>query len=469
MKKVSVCFKRVCASVCAVALSFAGLGAASGSPLAGSAVTAVAQDTVEVNTLKGATLTLNGEIGINFYLDIQDKDSFDRIVLSGPDGEKEFDAAELAPESSGECEGLYKLTYLVTPMQTEQSVSIRLKNGDESAVLYGSDGKAFGDEGTSLSVKDYIDTVNNDDSAKSDLSVLVNALDVYGKYSSLYFGKCDDPQLDDVLTSMTAKDLEKYKFKRTGELPDDVNILGSTLLIDSRTSFRVYFSSDPGEVTIDGSVTQVSQNKSGYYIEVSDIAAADLDKTHTAAVGDCTMEFSALSYVYGALDSEDKCSENISKLAKALYAYNYAANMYFESSAGSDPTISESDFTLTESGSDYDAERYFFTYGDEKYNATYTPYSGGDWKVIDSYKITNRADIVMICEELSKLHRIEGRITQYRTAKDMADEWEIHNRGYAVAMNYGMDIAVARLKDVDMDKKDQGKSFDDFLAEFMGS
>ena len=419
------------------------------------------------NSIAGASITLGGEIGVNFYLDLKSPDSFDSLVLDGPKGELSFSAEELVPESSGSCEGLYKLTYPVAPSQLDENVTLALKKGDGSALLY------LPDSGKSIScvhysVRKYIDAVSRDETVPSDLSVLVDSLDIFGRYCEAHFGSADAPSEDAPLPDISASDLEKYRPAVNGELPQGVSVLGMALLLDSDTSLRIYFSSHPGTAYIDGSKADVFRKDGSYYIEVRDIGAKDLNTVHRAAVGGFTMELSALSYVYNVLSDENGSSGELTDLAKALFAYSFAADVYFESPAGEPAVLSGSGFSLSYDGSDDYADNYSFIYGDETFTAHYTPYLGGDWKIVDSYRITDRGDMVVICEALLKENKVSGRITRFRTAKDMADEWVIHDQGYTLAKAYSMTDAVRRLKDVDMDKKDQGKTFGDFLNEFLG-
>ena len=461
--------KRITTAFCSFIIAFAAFQFSGNISFSDTNIIASAEESViNHNTLFGASLTLTGEIGVNFYLDIEDSASFDKIILDGPNGEKSISANEIEPETSGSYSGKYKLTYLVDPTQIDDSVSMCLKKGNENVPLFDSYNKANDSDVVQFSVRKYIETVQNNESADSELLALVNALNVYGKYSCVQFKNAPDPESDSILANVNDINLEKYKFSKNGELPEGVSILGATLVLDSETSFRIYFDNEPNSAAIDGNTAKIKQKNGMYYIEVPDISAADLDKTHQAVIGDCTMDFSALSYAYSVLNINSDSSDVIVKLVKALYAYNYAANMYFEASAGSAPTLSETDFTVNFDSSDDYADNYSFTYGDETFLVHYTPYLGGDWKIVDSFKITNRADMVIICEKLLKINQVEGRITQYRTAKDMADEWEIHNQGYKIAKSLSMASAVERLKDVDLDKKDQGKTFDDFLAEFLG-
>ena len=98
---------------------------------------------------------------------------------------------------------------------------------------------------------------------------------------------------------------------------------------------------------------------------------------------------------------------------------------------------------------------YVFSYGGEEFIAYFDTYS---WRVYDSYKITNHSDIVTICQALINEHPVYGADWEsWRTAEDMAYEWEQHNIAYKAlpANSHWRDDA----KDVDLDPYDQGKSF----------
>ena len=100
---------------------------------------------------------------------------------------------------------------------------------------------------------------------------------------------------------------------------------------------------------------------------------------------------------------------------------------------------------------------YVFSYGGEEFTAYFDTYS---WRVYDSYKITNHGDIVAICQALINVHPVYGADWEsWRTAEDMAYEWEQHNLAYQMlpVNSHWRDDA----KDVDLDPYDQGKSFRD--------
>ena len=67
---------------------------------------------------------------------------------------------------------------------------------------------------------------------------------------------------------------------------------------------------------------------------------------------------------------------------------------------------------------------YTFIYDGETYNAVYTP---DNWKIIDSYKITSEADMIIICGALAEVHPVHGCDGEsFREPEDMAYEWLQH-------------------------------------------
>ncbi len=108
---------------------------------------------------------------------------------------------------------------------------------------------------------------------------------------------------------------------------------------------------------------------------------------------------------------------------------------------------------------------YVFTYNGENFSVDY---EYDNWHITDSYKIRNHDDIVIICQALADIHPIHGAdLESYRTAEDMAYEWEQHNMAYNLLPEDSQWKGSA--KDVDIDPKDQGKSmyqlFKDRLSE----
>lgn len=106
-------------------------------------------------------------------------------------------------------------------------------------------------------------------------------------------------------------------------------------------------------------------------------------------------------------------------------------------------------------------KQYTFLYNNETYNAIYYD---GKWKVINSYKITDKGDITSICQSLIDVHPIYGKdLVSRRTAEDMAYEWIQHNIAYNILPNDSS--WKNRAKDVDLDPEDQGKNIFEMFGE----
>ena len=109
---------------------------------------------------------------------------------------------------------------------------------------------------------------------------------------------------------------------------------------------------------------------------------------------------------------------------------------------------------------------YRYTYGREKFRAIYTA-SCDTWPVYDSYKITNDHDITIICQALIDEHPVHGAdLKSYRTAEDMAYEWQQHNIVYELLPDDNHWKSSA--KSVDLDPYDQGKSYKEIYEDRTG-
>ena len=123
---------------------------------------------------------------------------------------------------------------------------------------------------------------------------------------------------------------------------------------------------------------------------------------------------------------------------------------------------SAADIELTDT--DGNGKNYHFYYAGDDFTAIYTP---DNWKIKDSYKIHSEADMIIICQALIDEHPVHGKdMESYRTAEDMAYEWEIHNMGYAFFTDD--ENLRNKAKDVDFDPKDQGLTIEEFYESRTG-
>ena len=107
---------------------------------------------------------------------------------------------------------------------------------------------------------------------------------------------------------------------------------------------------------------------------------------------------------------------------------------------------------------------YAFTYKGEDFRAIY---QYDCWTIYDSYKITSKRDQKRICQALIDIHPVHGRdLESYRTADDMAYEWQQHNLAY----KYLPEDNAWRLHaaNVDLDPQDQGRSIEEIYEDRTG-
>ena len=123
---------------------------------------------------------------------------------------------------------------------------------------------------------------------------------------------------------------------------------------------------------------------------------------------------------------------------------------------------SAADIELTDT--DGNGKNYHFYYAGDDFTAIYTP---DNWKVKDSYRVHSEADMIIICQALIDEHPVHGKdMESYRTAEDMAYEWQIHNMGYAFFTDD--ENLRNKAKDVDFDPKDQGLTIEEFYESRTG-
>ncbi len=288
-------------------------------------------------TLKGHTLTLDGDIGVNFYYEILSvtDEAYAELTVDG--GEPftvpiNFDAYQMIDGIKA-----YRFSCNVNASESSKVITCVVYNCDRAS------------EEEVYSVNQYI----NDSQTVEDknLSNLMGSLADYGYYSHLLF----EPDAD-----FTPASISSYTGSIEGVSADSfnafapditngnggVNYYGMSLVLRTETAIKYYFSIPKGKsiddysfsLLIPGGEKQLTPEKSGkyYYVEISNIESANLDTEYTVAVrnsdGDTVNVWtgSALTYAYKVMNAESgSVSDELINVCKALYLYNVYANAYF--------------------------------------------------------------------------------------------------------------------------------------------
>ena len=285
-----------------------------------------------------ASLTLEGDIGVNYYVIpndalLADEGAYAQLTYKGAAGDKIL-LADLTPDADGR----YCFTQFVAAKEMTEQITLALYTGEDEAVAL-TDAAGNASDGV-YSVARFVRTAAEVGSEK--LQALSAKLASYGAYAKAYFeyepvaedteyadaiagGDVSAVTLDSVAGFAPVKDASTDAFKAKS----------ISLILKSETILKVTFAgTDVAQYsfTVDGEPVSAVKSGSSYVVQIPNIAAQDLDKEYTivATNGDQTYTITsyALTYAYQVLKAEGR-SDAIRDLVKALYEYNQAANAYF--------------------------------------------------------------------------------------------------------------------------------------------
>ncbi len=266
--------------------------------------------------LGGHSLTLDGQIGVNFFVRLDasvlaDKDAY--VQLATPDETEQVLVSE-APVRTVEGVPYYVFTCHVAPMEV---------NADVTAQLFLSNGKTGTEYGYSVSA--YAEAVENSVETQ-EAKKLIKAMMQYGESAEMFFDGGEVPEPEQ---KIEASDLAAYAPQTVSELPAGISYMGSSLVLQSTITIRHYFAAEDPAAAAACGLTE-ADTPGCYYAEITNIAAQDLAMTQTYTIGGCTIKYSPMSYVYSVLNSE-RISKKLKNLVQSLYLYHAASDSYLKS------------------------------------------------------------------------------------------------------------------------------------------
>ena len=290
--------------------------------------------------LVGHSLSLKGNIGVNFYMELDesfaDSDTaYMYFTIPGDTVTYQTVYVKEQPDASlphAETRTVGDKTYYVFPC----SVAAKEMNSDITAQII--DGDDQGDSYT-YSVKEYAEYLldhadaegTDEQKAWAKAAPLVEKMLQYGTYARAYF---DNADLDDIADVEIPSKFANY----TSSLPDDHTYAGATLSLKSETTLSLYFTKD----SILSDISCVDKDKhartfetaatdSYQIIRIRNIAAMELQDAYTVSFkinGTAhSITYSPMNYCYKVLNGDS--DNQLKKVVKALYQYSQAANLYF--------------------------------------------------------------------------------------------------------------------------------------------
>ncbi|MBR2832583.1 MAG: InlB B-repeat-containing protein [Oscillospiraceae bacterium] len=285
-----------------------------------------------------ASLTLAGDIGVNFFVIpndelLADEGAYAQLTVKGVTGDKIM-LADLTPDNDGR----FCFTQFVAAKEMTEQITLAIYTGEDEAVAL-TDANGDASDGV-YSVARFVRTAAEFGSEK--LQALSAKLASYGAYAKAYFEyepvtedtEYADAIAGDITGDITVETVTPYKPVKDAST-DAFKAKSISLTLKSETILNVTFTGTDAaqySFTVDGEPVSAVKSGANYVVQIPDIAAQDLDKAYTivATNGDSTYTISAyaLTYAYQVIKAEDR-TDAIRDLVKALYEYNQAANAYF--------------------------------------------------------------------------------------------------------------------------------------------
>lgn len=266
--------------------------------------------------LDGYSLSLDGNIGVNFFMEldksvIADENAYMKFRL--PNGKTSVVLVGDAKQQTVSGTTYYVFSCEVAAKEMNETITAQIITSDKKGEVY------------EYSVADYIQYIRDNPTEFDEKTLsLVNAMAGYGDYAKAYFNN-ENLDANTEMDAVTADTLASFDKQISGDLPEGITYYGSSLLLESNTTMRHYFKVAEGT---DVSALSFSGSKSNYYyIDIPNISAEKLGTIQNVTIGNCTISYSPMSYAYAVLSSKNT-SESLKNLVKSLYLYEQAAEAY---------------------------------------------------------------------------------------------------------------------------------------------
>ncbi len=289
--------------------------------------------------LYGYSITLDGSIGVNFFVELTDElleSNTAEMVFTVPNGSKTDTQTLLVKDVITDdsnkvvigSKTYYKFKCSVSAKDMASTITAQLVDGEKSGTEY------------TYSVKDYADyllshTLGNAEYANA--APLVKAMLNYGAYAQEYFGE-GKPLADSYKAAMDDVSVPAdFAYNDTNiPLPDGVTFEGATLSLKSETTLSLYFKGLPADTTFTcnaGNEVQTEPNGEYVVARIRGIKANELEKYYTVTFEDGSVTYNvtynAMTYCYNVL-KDDTVDDNLQNVCRALYLYAQAAKAYSE-------------------------------------------------------------------------------------------------------------------------------------------
>ena len=292
-----------------------------------------------VERLAGTTLSLEGDICINFHMSLEDvvvNDKTAYMEFAIPTSkENEYEirripvSEAIKTQSGGNTYYVFKCRIPAKKMSSKVRAQLVYSNGEKKGKDYKYDIESYAEE-----------IIDNDNNIKEyeKAAPLMEAMLNYGAYAQVVFKYNTDnlankycektPDIEAAKTALAKWDYSKYKNEK---LPEGVTYETSSFELDSMVNLRMYFKSAGAlnaELTSYGT-TRKAEGEGSFLqcVKFDNIKPNEYDQILEIKINDdYSMKYCPLTYCYEALTSG--VSGDVKNVVAALYEYYVAVKDY---------------------------------------------------------------------------------------------------------------------------------------------
>jgi hypothetical protein len=247
--------------------------------------------------------------------------------MDGPEGEKKVVLSSLTKDDKGR----YKVTYKIKAVYINENVSLNVTDSDGNTLdLFKASGSQVDNNTLVYSIYDYVQSAKADTALTEKERNMVDTMYTYGAYSAKWFNGTALPNNVNELNDLNMSDYEKYKLQTVGS-SSSITLTGLSLILDSNTALRLYFTSADDISGHSAKIADVdltihpTETAGKYYVEIDDISANNLISNYSIVFdGTYTATVSTMTYVYNSL--KNGTTDDVMNVLKALCAYSDAVN-----------------------------------------------------------------------------------------------------------------------------------------------
>ena len=286
--------------------------------------------------LVGYSLSLTGNIGVNFYMElsdqiIADKDAYMQFTL--PNGTVTKVPVSAAQTNTTIKEGTtyYKFPCEVSSYEMTQDIKAQMFDGN------GNCGKEY-----TYTVRDYAQYIIKNSSSYVDAYPFAVAMLNYGACSQKYFNKAVDELANKYLNDNELEILDRFEGYIDNFVANKAEnkvlgqFAGLSMVLKSETTLNIFYEPKEGidvsklNFIVDGKEITPVKRGQYYILSLENIKANELENSKTFTVTDGTNtlsgEYCAMMYCYQVLQAkEGTYADDLLTLLKAFSDYAYSA------------------------------------------------------------------------------------------------------------------------------------------------